>query len=137
MPAVLRTRVVFFTGISGKIIVKWKAVRTEIEKITVSPDAIPLLCQVEQIEDPRERQLSQMELTESWKSRVAQADWLIPYYDHILERLNSGKLVKDVPGLEDPLFFLFLNIQCTGLYNMEWDCANEAERIEDYTNQTI
>ena len=82
------------TGISGKIIVKWKAVRTEIEK---------------QIEDPRERQLSQMELTESWKSRVAQADWLIPYYDHILERLNSGKLVKDVPGLEDPLFFLFLN----------------------------
>ena len=97
------------TGISGKIIVKWKAVRTEIEKITVSPDAIPLLCQVEQIEDPRERQLSQMELTESWKSRVAQADWLIPYYDHILERLNSGKLVKDVPGLEDPLFFLFLN----------------------------
>ena len=97
------------TGISGKIIVKWKAVRTEIEKITVSPDAIPLLCQVEQIEDPRERQLSQMELTESWKSRVAQADWLIPYYDHILERLNSGKLVKGVPGLEDPLFFLFLN----------------------------
>ena len=97
------------TGISGKIIVKWKAVRTEIEKITVSPDAIPLLCQVEQIEDPRERQLSQMELTENWKSRVAQADWLIPYYDHILERLNSGKLVKDVPGLEDPLFFLFLN----------------------------
>ena len=97
------------TGISGKIIVKWKAVRTEIEKITVSPDAIPLLCQVEQIEDPRERQLSQMELTESWKSRVAQADWLIPYYDQILERLNSGKLVKDVPGLEDPLFFLFLN----------------------------
>ena len=97
------------TGISGKIIVKWKAVRTEIEKITVSPDAIPLICQVEQIEDPRERQLSQMELTESWKSRVAQADWLIPYYDHILERLNSGKLVKDVPGLEDPLFFLFLN----------------------------
>lgn len=97
------------TGISGKIIVKWKAVRTEIEKITVSPDAIPLFCQVEQIEDPRERQLSQMELTESWKSRVAQADWLIPYYDHILERLNSGKLVKDVPGLEDPLFFLFLN----------------------------
>ena len=96
------------TGSSGKIIVKWKAVRTEIEKITVSPDAIPLLCQVEQIEDPRERQLSQMELTESWKSRVAQADWLIPYYDHILERLNSGKLVKDVPGLEDPLFFLFL-----------------------------
>ena len=64
---------------------------------------------MEQIEDPRERQLSQMELTESWKSRVAQADWLIPYYDHILERLNSGKLVKDVPGLEDPLFFLFLN----------------------------
>ena len=97
------------TGISGKIIVKWKAVRTEIEKITVSSDAIPLLCQVEQIEDPRERQLSQMELTESWKSRVVQADWLIPYYDHILERLNSGKLVKDVPGLEDPLFFLFLN----------------------------
>lgn len=97
------------TGISGKITVKWKAVRTEIEKITVSPDAIPLLCQVEQIEDPRERQLSQMELAESWKSRVAQADWLIPYYDHILERLNSGKLVKDVPGLEDPLFFLFLN----------------------------
>lgn len=97
------------TGIYGKIIVKWKAVRTEIEKITVSPDAIPLLCQVEQIEDPRERQLSQMELTESWKSRVVQADWLIPYYDHILERLNSGKLVKDVPGLEDPLFFLFLN----------------------------
>lgn len=97
------------TGISGKIIVKWKAVRTEIEKITVSSDAIPLLCQMEQIEDPRERQLSQMELTESWKSRVAQADWLIPYYDHILERLNSGKLVKDVPGLEDPLFFLFLN----------------------------
>ena len=97
------------TGISGKIIVKWKAVRTEIEKITVSPDAILLLCQVEQIEDPRERQLSQMELTENWKSRVAQADWLIPYYDHILERLNSGKLVKDVPGLEDPLFFLFLN----------------------------
>ena len=97
------------TGISGKIIVKWKAVRTEIEKITVSPDAIPLLCQVEQIEDPRERQLSQMELAESWKSRVAQADWLIPYYDHLLERLNSGKLVKDVPGLEDPLFFLFLN----------------------------
>ena len=97
------------TGISGKIIIKWKAVRTEIEKITVSPDAIPLLCQVEQIEDPRERQLSQMELTESWKSRVAQADWLVPYYDHILERLNSGKLVKDVPGLEDPLFFLFLN----------------------------
>ena len=97
------------TGISGKIIVKWKAVRTEIEKITVSPDAIPLLCQVEQIEDPRERQLSQMDMTESWKSRVAQADWLIPYYDHILERLNSGKLVKDVPGLEDPLFFLFLN----------------------------
>lgn len=97
------------TGISGKIIVKWKAVRTEIEKITVSPDAIPLLCQVEQIEDPRERQLSQMELAESWKSRVVQADWLIPYYDHILERLNSGKLVKDVPGLEDPLFFLFLN----------------------------
>ena len=97
------------TGISGKIIVKWKAVRTEIEKITVSSDAIPLLCQVEQIEDPRERPLSQMEPTESWKSRVAQADWLIPYFDHILERLNSGKLVKDVPGLEDPLFFLFLN----------------------------
>ncbi|MEI3191079.1 MAG: hypothetical protein V8S36_02225 [Lachnospiraceae bacterium] len=45
-----------------------------IKKITVSPDAIPLLCQVEQIEDPRERQISQMELAESWKSRVAKAD---------------------------------------------------------------
>ena len=97
------------TGISGKIIIKWKAVRTEVDKITVSPEAIPLLCQVEQIEDPRKRQLSQIALAENWKSRVEQADWLVPYYEHVLERLNNGKLVKDVPGLDDPLFFLFLN----------------------------
>lgn len=138
------------TGISGKIIVKWKAVRTEIEKITVSPDAIPLLCQVEQIEDPRERQLSQMELTESWKSRVAQADWLIPYYDHILGTTEQRKACKGCTRFGRPAVFLVFkqdsrreetvisqSIQCTGLYNMEWDCANEAERVEDYTNQTI
>lgn len=96
-------------GISGKISVEWTELHRNIKKIIVSPEAIPLLCQAEKVEDPRERQKSQILLVENWKAEAKEIPWLLSYYTYILERLLKGEQVKSVPGLRDPQFFLFLN----------------------------
>ena len=96
-------------GISGKISVEWTELHRNIKKIIVSPEAIPLLCQAEKVEDPRERQKSQILLVENWKAEAKEIPWLLSYYTYILERLLKGEQVKNVPGLRDPQFFLFLN----------------------------
>lgn len=92
--------------LKGKIKIGWKAVRTDIEKIEFSMDSIPVLCKMEGVEDPRNRQLRLIKQVKGWKQEVAGISWIEPYYDALLQKLEKG---NKVPEAEDSLRFQCLN----------------------------
>lgn len=92
--------------LKGKIKIGWKAVRTDIEKIEFSMDSIPVLCKMEGVEDPRNRQMRLIKQVKGWKQEVAGISWIEPYYDALLQKLEKG---NKVPEAEDSLRFQCLN----------------------------
>lgn len=88
-------------GKMGKFKPNWKDVKTSIKKIDYDVAIIPELCEREQIEDPRERQLRLIARVEKWRRKGQDCAWLCSYYDDLLDLLNRGKEQKE---LEDETF---------------------------------
>lgn len=88
-------------GKMGKFKPDWKDVKTSIKKIDYDVAIIPELCEREQIEDPRERQLRLIARVEKWRRKGQDCAWLCSYYDDLLDLLNRGKEQKE---LEDETF---------------------------------
>lgn len=100
-------------GFRGLFCVDWADMGRNINKIDVSIDIMDPLCKREGIENPRDLQLGHLEQMERLKKEAA-AEWIVPFYDHILERLQSGELVRDVnrnriKELDDKDYFLCIN----------------------------
>ena len=93
-------------GKMGKFKPDWKDVKTSIKKIDYDVAIIPELCEREQIEDPRERQLRLIARVEKWRRKGQDCAWLCSYYDDLLDLLNRGKEQKE---LEDETFFVCID----------------------------
>lgn len=91
---------------AGYIDVEWSNMGSDFKKIDFSIEVVPKLCEQENVEDPRQRQLRLIQLMEERKSKVADT-FLCSYYDEILERLKIGKLISKI-DLEDESFFFCL-----------------------------
>ena len=83
-------------GKMGKFKPNWKDVKTSIKKIDYDVAIIPELCEREQIEDPRERQLRLIARVEKWRRKGQDCAWLCSYYDDLLDLLNRGKEQKEL-----------------------------------------
>ena len=101
-------------GKMGKFKPDWKDVKTSIKKIDYDVAIIPELCEREQIEDPRERQLRLIARVEKWRRKGQDCAWLCSYYDDLLDLLNRGKEQKE---LEDETFFCMYRCSCTSKRN--------------------
>ena len=75
-------------GKMGKFKPDWKDVKTSIKKIDYDVAIITELCEREQIEDPRERQLRLIARVEKWRRKGQDCAWLCSYYDDLLDLLN-------------------------------------------------
>lgn len=93
-------------GKAGKIRFDWYDMGNDIRKIEFDVVIVPVLCEREGIEDPRQTQCKIISYVGEWKAKVKECDWIQAYYDGILERLSAGKLVS---GIEDEKLFLCLN----------------------------
>lgn len=93
-------------ALKGKIEIGWIEVKTDIKKIEFSMDIIPVLCEMENIEDPRRKQLRLIEKISKWKQEVSDISWIQPYYDDLLAGLKKG---NKMPETEDTLRFHCLN----------------------------
>ena len=82
-------------GKTGKLWFDWTAVNTDIKKINCEVSAIPELCKLEHMEDPRDRQLRLVRTVKNYQKEVKEYDWLCHYYDDILQKLEAGKTEKD------------------------------------------
>lgn len=89
-------------GRMGKIKPGWKEVKTSIQKIDYDVSIIPELCEREQIEDPRKRQLRLIACVEKWRRQGEDCAWLCSYYDDLLDLLRRGKEQNE---LEDEKIF--------------------------------
>lgn len=97
----------------GMFRVDWCSMGRDLKQFHFSVDMMDGLCRREGMENPRERQLFCMEQVKALKN-AADTDWINPFYDHILERLEAGELVKDInlnsnEDLDDRAYFLCLN----------------------------
>lgn len=93
-------------GKAGKFSADWRYMGGDIKKLTYDVSIIPELCRWEGIKDPREHQLDLIGQIERWKTEVSEYEWILPYYEKMLEKLESGKIVRDA---EDELLFECLN----------------------------
>lgn len=97
----------------GKVHVDWREMNRDIKKIEIPVELMEELCQREGVPDPRKRQLQYIAQIKELKG-AANEEWIQPFYDHILERLEKGEKVQDVnrnggPDLDDRAYFLCLN----------------------------
>lgn len=95
-------------SIAPYIEVIWRDLGNDIKELTVSPEAVPLLCALEGIEDPRRRQLRHMEKISGWRERAEGVPWLLPFYDGILRRLEAGQRVRNI-DLDDEGYFAYIH----------------------------
>lgn len=75
----------------GLILVDWKAVGHEISRIHFPVEHMDALCQREGVENPRTRLLN-IQLSIENRRSLASAEWLIAYYDSLLEQLQQGNI---------------------------------------------
>ncbi|MFR8672654.1 MAG: Wadjet anti-phage system protein JetD domain-containing protein [Christensenellales bacterium] len=94
--------------LKGLIRFDWRDMGNDIRTIHYSVEIIPLLCDKEGIEDPRKRQQRYIEKVKELLQEASQLeiDWLKSYYRSLSERLEQGKLVKE---MEDEAWFVCLN----------------------------
>ena len=81
-------------GKMGKFKPDWKDVKTSIKKIDYDVAIIPELCEREQIEDPRERQLRLIARVEKWRRKGQDCAWLCSYYDDLLAKSRKNWKMK-------------------------------------------
>lgn len=84
----------------------WRDMKTDIRTIDYAVSIIPELCVLEGIEDTRAHQLRLIETVQRWKAQVREYEWILPYYEGILRRLEQGKTVSEA---EDENLFQCLN----------------------------
>lgn len=94
--------------LTGLIRFDWRDMGNDIRTIHYSVEIIPILCDREGIEDPRKRQQRYIGKVKELLQEVSQLeiDWLKSYYRSLSERLEQGKLVKE---MEDEAWFVCLN----------------------------
>lgn len=93
-------------GGAGKFKVNWRDMGADITKIDYDVAIIPELCKREGIVDPREQQQKMITIVNGWKEQVSEYEWIMQYYDGLIEKLENGKLVSEV---EDEKLFEGLN----------------------------
>lgn len=93
-------------GQTGKIRFDWRDMGNDIRKIDYEVSIIPELCKREGIVDPAKYQQELIDRVERWKEQVCDGEWILPYYEDILEKLRAGKVVSDA---EDELWLKCLN----------------------------
>lgn len=93
-------------GASEKFRVVWRYMGSDIEKFDYHISIIPELCKRERMIDPREKQQKDLERVISWKEQVQDCQWILPYYDDLIEKLQNGKEVSDI---QDEKLFQCLN----------------------------
>jgi len=93
-------------GKAGKFSVDWRDMGGDIKKLTYDVSIIPELCMREGMKDPREHQLDLIEQIDRWKAEVSEYEWILSYYEKMLDKLERGKIVHDA---EDGLLFPCLN----------------------------
>lgn len=91
---------------AGYIDAEWSNMGADLKKIDFSIEIVPKLCERENVEDPRRRQIRLIQLMEQRKSEVADT-FLSSYYEEILEKLKIGKRISKI-DLEDESFFFCL-----------------------------
>jgi hypothetical protein len=96
----------------GRFRVKWRDMGRDLEKMDFSVDIMDDLCAIEGLEEPRKHQIWYIEQMEILQKDAPK--WLFPYYEHLLEQLHDGKLIRDVnknrgAKLDDRDFFRCLN----------------------------
>ena len=89
-------------GLSGNFKVTWRDMGSDIVKIDYNLSIIPELCKREGILDTREKQRKDMERIISWREQVLDCEWILPYYDDLIEKLRNGKELADIQ--DDKLF---------------------------------
>ena len=93
-------------GKAGKFKADWRDMGGDIQKINYEVSIIPELCMREGMKDPREHQLDLIEQVNRWKAEVSEYEWILSYYEKMLDKLEHGKIVHDA---EDGLLFPCLN----------------------------
>lgn len=93
-------------GKAGKFKADWRDMGGDIKKLTYDVSIIPELCMREGMKDPREHQLDLIEQIDRWKAEVSEYEWILSYYEKMLDKLERGKIVHDA---EDGLLFPCLN----------------------------
>ena len=89
-------------GGSGKFKVVWRDMGSDIEKLDYDISIIPILCKREGMTDPREKQQKDLARMIAWKEQVLEYQWILPYYDDMIEKLRNGEEVKNIQ--DDKLF---------------------------------
>lgn len=89
----------------GIITPVWKGVRTDISKIHFSMEKMEQLCMLEGVENPREQLEKARDRVLAWKAQTTR-DWLVKYYDSLLDLLDRGKIP---PNAQDEELFQCLN----------------------------
>lgn len=77
---------------------EWYNLGGDIRTIHYSVDIVPILCAREGMEDPFQKQNRQKEQMEKLLEEAmgTEIDWLVSYYNTILEKLRQGKIVKEM-----------------------------------------
>lgn len=83
----------------------WRDMGKDITKIHYSIEILPLLCKKENVEEPLEKQQKYIEKITILLQNVSEVEWLSAYYYSLLEKLERGKVVKE---MEDETLFLCL-----------------------------
>ncbi|WP_461809774.1 Wadjet anti-phage system protein JetD domain-containing protein [Faecalimonas sp.] len=83
----------------------WRDMGKDITKIHYSIEILPLLCKKENVEEPLEKQRKYIEKMKILLQNVSEVEWLYTYYHSLLEKLEQGKVVKE---MEDENLFVCL-----------------------------
>lgn len=114
-------------GRAGKFKVGWRDMQSDLTKIEYDVSIIPILCRREGMEDPRERQRQMLDCVQSWRKDVQEYDWILPYYDDLISRIESGKEVSEVG---DENLFRCLN-QVVKQDSFVWERVFSAHVLQD------
>ncbi len=113
---------------AGLIRTDRRDMNTDIRRIHYRVSDMPALCRRARVEDPREKQLRRIHTAKKWAAHAA-GTFLEPYYQNLLERLETGQNVKQ-PDMEDEDFFRCLNAAAS-LETPVWRRRFSAEVLHD------
>ena len=119
--------------LKGKISFDWRDMGSDIKVIHYDITAVPILCKLTGMENPRERQLRCIE-----KAKVFLEDragtWLEPYFRYALEQLEKGN-TNEIKVMEDDALLCCLR-EMSLLGEPEWKRVFSARVFETCENVT-